>query len=316
MGERFGTRQLGKTGLQVSPIGIGGGNGISSEDTLYAFEHGINYFFFSSDLHHVTYQRSAQALRKLCQRGSAIREQVVLATVTYVNDPDKLAAALVDQFTELGVDYIDIFHWGWVVDSTDMFHLLKDAHALKGSSPQHQQLRLMSQIATEANTELLRRGMVRYVGASFHSRNMARTWMNDVDVMMLRYNIAHLGAEQDIVPFLHGDKNRDPGIVVFNSTHDKNGSICVPPPGYTTHQYVPSISDCYRFALTNPWVDLVLTGPRTREEIDQALAAVEQGPLTTEECLRMREYGAFLNTQIPDFIVDITLESLLKGMLK
>jgi aryl-alcohol dehydrogenase-like predicted oxidoreductase len=317
MGEIFSKRQLGKTGLQVSPLGIGGGNGISSEDILYAFEHGINFFFFSSDLHHGTYQRSANALRELCQRGSAVREQVVLATVSYVNDPEKLPAVLVDQFTELNVDYIDIFHWGWVVDSTNMFPLLKDAHALKDSNDWHQQIRLMSQIVTEANEELLRRGLVRYVGASFHSRDMARTWMNDVDVMMLRYNIAHLGAEQDIVPFLQGDKKRDPGIVVFNSAHNNRVSMCVPPPGYPKHQYVPSIPDCYRFALTNPWVDLALTGLRTRGEIDQALAALEQGPLTAAECLRMREYGAYLNNaQTPTTTVDIMLESLLKDMLK
>ncbi len=35
-------RQLGRTGLTVSNLGLGGGGGISSEDTLYAFDRGIN----------------------------------------------------------------------------------------------------------------------------------------------------------------------------------------------------------------------------------------------------------------------------------
>lgn len=298
MGERFDRRQLGKTGLQVSPLGIGGGSGISSEDVLYAFDHGINYFFFSSDLHHSSYQYSSQALRKLCRCGSLVREQVILATVTYVNDPEKLVAILIDQFSELKIDYIDIFHWGWVTDSTNMSPLLKSAHMLKCDGPDHQALRQICQIATEVNTELLRRGLVRYVGASFHSRAKARTWMNELDVMMLRYNIAHLGMEEEIVPFLYEDKDLDPGIVVFNSAHDRIGSFHIPPPGCARHQYIPSIPDCYRFALTNPWVDMVLTGMRNRKEIDQALTALEQGPLTAEECLNMREYGAFYKAQI------------------
>jgi aryl-alcohol dehydrogenase-like predicted oxidoreductase len=297
MGKQFGMRQLGKTGLQVSPLGIGAGIGISSEDVLYAFEHGINYFFFSSDLHHATYQHSARALRELCRCGSTVREQVVLATVTYINDPEKLTAILIDQLNELKVDYIDIFHWGWVTDSTNMLPLLKGSHKLKGSSTGHQSIRQLCQVTAEVNTELLRRGLVRYVGASFHSRTQARAWMRNLDVLMLRYNIAHLGMEQDIVPFLYGDKNQDPGIVVFNSAHDKMGALHIPPPGYAMNQYVPSIPDCYRFALTNPWVDLVLTGLRNRKEVDLALAALEQGPLSPEEYLRMREYGALYTTE-------------------
>lgn len=38
-------RKLGRTDLTVSCLGLGGGGGISSEDTLYAFDQGINYFF-------------------------------------------------------------------------------------------------------------------------------------------------------------------------------------------------------------------------------------------------------------------------------
>ena len=104
----FSARVLGRTGLRVSPLGIGGG--IRSRDLLYAFDRGINYFFYSSDLHHHFYRSSARAIRQLCGSGSRVREQVVLATVSYVNDPEKLFAVLWDQFAELGVDYVDVFY--------------------------------------------------------------------------------------------------------------------------------------------------------------------------------------------------------------
>lgn len=291
----FAKRPLGKTGLWVSPIGIGGGMGLSSQNVLYAFEQGINYFFFSSDLHHFLYRQSAEALRTLCQRGSSVREQVVLATVTYLENPEKVPGILLDQFVELGVEYIDVFHWGWITDHTDLLPLIKLGQRLKRPgffNTWMQDMQRMTQTAREVNADLLQRGLVRYVGASFHSRGQARAWMRNLDVLMLRYNIAHTGIERDVVPFLFGEKSRDPGIVVFNVAHDGQHHFHLPPPGYAPDQYIPTIPDCYRFALTHPWVDLVMTGPVNRSEIDQALAALEKGPLSAEEYALIRDYGA------------------------
>ncbi len=296
----FSMRRLGKTGLQVSPLGIGGGSGIQSQDLLYAFERGINYFFFSSDLHHCVYQRSVEALRTLCGQGSAVRDKVVLATVSYVDSPDphKVLATLMDQFAELGVDYIDVFHWGWITDDCNFAPLVKRAFQLKGDSAitrgiRHLQLMEMGDQAMEINEALLKRGLVRCVGASFHSRRVARTWMRNLDVLMLRYNLAHRGVEQDIVPFLYGEKERDPGIVVFNAAHEGTRLFHISPRGYPSDWYVPSIPDCYRFALSNPWVDVVLTGMKDRVEIDHALAALEKGPLGAEEYDAMFRYASY-----------------------
>ncbi len=295
----FSMRQLGKTGLQVSPLGIGGGIGISAQDLLYAFDQGINYFFFSSDLHHFTYQKSVEALRTLFMRGSAVRDKAVLATVSYVNHPKKLMGILIDQFSELEVDYIDVFHWGWITDDYNLLPLIKSAHQLKDKGLYTRMLRnlqVQSEQAAEINEELLKRGLVRFVGASFHSRAAARMWMKNLDVLMLRYNIAHRGVEQDVVPFLEGNKERDPGIVVFNVAHEGMRFFDAPLPGCPPDQYVPSIPDCYRFALSNTWVDSVLTGLSNRKEVDLALTALEQGPLSQEECNAMQQYAALFTS--------------------
>jgi aryl-alcohol dehydrogenase-like predicted oxidoreductase len=294
----FSRRPLGRTGLMVSPIGIGGGNGISSEDTLYAFDRGVNYFFFSSDLHHFSYRKSAAALKELCGTGSSRRDQVVLATVSYVNDPEKLMAVVVDQLGELGVDYIDVFHWGWITDTVDLARLFAGSAHLKAGGALSRAFRAMQQQAKAISETLVDRGIARCVGASFHSRQAARRSMSVLDVMMLRYNIAHTGVEQDVFPFLTGDKAGDPGIVVFNTGHEGQRFFHEPPRGYPASLYVPTVPDCYRFALSNPAVDLVLTGVSNRQQIDQALDAVEKGPLSDDELAFMREYGEIFRPRI------------------
>jgi len=295
----FSRRQLGKTTLQVSPLGIGGGNGLESRDLLYAFERGINYFFFSSDLHHVNYQCSTEALRTLCGKGSSVRDQVVLATVSYVDDPSKLVAAMLDQFGELGIDYIDVFHWGWILAEHDVAALLHSAREVQEGGSITQQFRAIEFLgqAQNINAELLRRGLTRYVGMSFHSLRAACSIINEIDVMMLRYNMTNTRAEQYIVPLLSGDQESDPGIVVFNTAHEGIFRLHIPPPGYPVGLRVPSVPDCYRFALSQPWVDLVLTGVVNRQEIDQALAGLEQGPLSEDEIAFYREYGTLFEPQ-------------------
>jgi predicted aldo/keto reductase-like oxidoreductase len=62
------------------------------------------------------------------------------------------------------------------------------------------------------------------------------------------------------------------------------------PPGERT----PKASDCYRFALSNPAVDVCTTGPKNREELEEALRATELGPLSEDETAWMRRVGAFV----------------------
>ena len=49
--------------------------------------------------------------------------------------------------------------------------------------------------------------------------------------------------------------------------------------------------DCYRFCLSNPHVDVVLTGPRNVAELRSNLAELDRGPLAEDEMLRIRALG-------------------------
>ncbi|QBD76229.1 hypothetical protein EPA93_09475 [Ktedonosporobacter rubrisoli] len=116
--------------------------------------------------------------------------------------------------------------------------------------------------------------------------------MKNLDVLMLRYNPLHTGAERDIVPYLSGEKARDPGIVAFKTAYFGNTLVPDLPPALGKD--LPAVPDRYRFALSNPWIDVVLTGPENRLQIEQALQALERGPLSPHEYAEMKRFGELL----------------------
>ncbi|UCD57281.1 MAG: aldo/keto reductase, partial [Candidatus Hydrogenedentota bacterium] len=106
------------------------------------------------------------------------------------------------------------------------------------------------------------------------------------DIFHIRYNAAHRGAETDVFPKL--PQNDRPGIVTYTATCW--GKLLKPariPRGEET----PRGSDCYRFALSNPDVDVCMTGPKNREQMQEALTTLELGQLSEEEMDWMKRVG-------------------------
>lgn len=303
-------RQLGRTDLTVSCLGLGGGGGISSDDTLYAFEQGINYFFYSSDLHHYFYSQMSDALRQLCGRGSSVREKVVLATVTYIKNPEAAISALFDQLTELGIDYIDVFFWGWIDpnDATVLNNCLQISPDLRGANTVYQRAveRLFG-----TSERLKKMGIVRYIGASFHDLNLAQQWLNSplLDVVMVRHNVAHRSAQSQVFNRLDASDPQRPGIVTFKSAGSHTGPLWNPPASLPQGCWYPSVPDFYRYSLAQNCVDVCLTGLTQREEIDAAIAGVQKGKLTPAELDYLNLYGDLHRNKLK--IQDVPPERLL-----
>lgn len=285
-------RPLGRTDLTVSCLGLGGGGHISSDDTHYAFDQGINYFFYSSDLHHFLYSSMAGALRDLCGRRSSVREQVVLATVTYlVKTPEALISCLFDQFIDLGIDYIDVLFWGWIdTDNAADFQTCANAsNDIRGANSVYQR---MIERMFGTSERLKKMGAVRYIGASFHSHDLAQQWINSplLDVVMVRHNIAHRTAQKKVFSHLDARDPQRPGIVTFKSAGMQN-SLWEAPPGLPPGCWQPSVPDLYRYSLSQNCVDVALAGWRHRQEVDAAIAAVRQGKLSPAELDYLNLYG-------------------------
>jgi aryl-alcohol dehydrogenase-like predicted oxidoreductase len=140
----------------------------------------------------------------------------------------------------------------------------------------------------DAARVLRQRGLVRYLALSSHDRPRVAKLAagGDFDILHFRYNAAHPGAERDVFPHLGaGDR---PGMVAFTAT---SWGQLLNPQRVRGGERVPSASDCYRFVLTRPEVDVCLTGPANAAEMDEALRAVRLGPMSEDELAWMRRIG-------------------------
>ncbi len=282
--------RLGQTDLVACRIGIGCGNELTGPLLEYAVSRGINYIFQSSDFHAVTYSNSWETIRNTWGLRSSCRSEVIFVGCSYVCDAEKILGVVLDQLMAWRLDYLDVFQWGWVTRANHLPHILQTGRALTKENPGMSSLvKTYTTVAGQVQDELRARGYARYVGVSTHDRSLAREIVsgNLADVLMLRYNVAHRGAEDEV--FAHAGDRR-PGVVAFNVGHS-SVPLNSAPPGLPDGKYVPSRPDLYRWALDNPAVDVVLTGPNSKEQIDEALSTLEQPPLDPAVHAYLKKFG-------------------------
>jgi aryl-alcohol dehydrogenase-like predicted oxidoreductase len=145
----------------------------------------------------------------------------------------------------------------------------------------------------DACAKLRERGLIRHVAISVHHRPLAAELDRDpgVGIVHVRYNAVHKGAEDEVFPQLQPNGARA-GIVAFTATSWRQllNAKKVPP-----GEKVPTATDCYRFVLSNPAVDVCMTGPANAAQTDDALRALELGPMNEEELAWMRRVGDFIH---------------------
>jgi aryl-alcohol dehydrogenase-like predicted oxidoreductase len=250
--------RLPHTDLVIGRIGLGSSFGVGPEGLELAYDHGINYFYWGS----IRRSGFGAGIRRLAKRG---REKIAVAVQTYARWPALFMRHSVEgALRRLGLDYADVLVLGW--------HNWRPPERILDTA-----------------LELRERGRVRYLMMSGHKRSffpeMAREDL--FDLLMVRYNAAHRGAEKDVFPALPEGERR-PSICAYTAT--RWGGLLDArrtPPG----EPVPHASHCYRFCLTHPSVDMVLCGPADVEQVREACAALEQGPLEPDELDWMRCVG-------------------------
>jgi len=250
---------VGKTGLKVNRIGLSASYRPGKKTIYKAVDEGINYFFcFGIDM------QMHSVLRDVLQHN---REKFVIASgggnLYYTSQ--NLKKCLEKRLKQLKTDYLDIFMYLGVTNEKYFPpNALDNLYRLKSE------------------------GKVKYVGFSTHERKLAGRLADEgaLDVMMIRYNAAHRGAEKDIFPFI-GKHNT--GIISFTATRWRY--LLRRPKGWPKDGRIPTAGDCYRFVLSNPNVDVCMMAPTNEKQLISNLKEISRGPLKVDEMDFMLKFG-------------------------
>jgi len=257
MNDDFLYREVPSLGRRVFRLGLATNFGVEGADVEWALEQGVNYLFWTPKARNVT-----QSLRTVLKRD---RESVVLAcgpTTGYFGGGIRTTCERL--LKKFDTDYLDVFQLFW----------LGRASAWTPST-------------MDALVSLRESGKVRAIGVSIHDRERAGRLAEEspLDLLMIRYNAAHPGAEKDIFPHL---AKRKPAVVAYTATRWR--ALLNRPKNWNGP--VMTAGDCYRFCLSNPHVDLVLTGPKNRRQLQENIDDLrEKGPLSEEEERWIRDFG-------------------------
>jgi len=257
----FEPRVLGRTGLEVGPLGISGGYGAPAEAFEEAFERGCNYFYHGSRRK----EGMARAIRNLAAAGN--RERMVILLQSYSRSAGLMERFFLQGLKALDLERADILLLGWH-NRPPSARILDRALRMK------------------------ERGLFRFLAVSGHNRSLFPTLAGQgpYDLFHVRYNAAHRGAEEETLARLP-ERDR-PGIVTYTAT--RWGGLLNPkkmPPG----ERPLTGAECYRFALTHPQVDVCMTGPGNLDQMREGLRALEAGPLSQEELARARRIGDWVH---------------------
>jgi predicted aldo/keto reductase-like oxidoreductase len=200
----------------------------------------------------------AEAVQKLAPKH---RAEMAVAIQSYTRVPWFLSRSADLALRKLKLDYADFLILG-KLDRSPSPALIEEALRLKQT------------------------GKVRSLIVSAHRRAIFSEHIRSgiFDVIMTRYNAAHAGAEKEVFPLL--PENDRPGVICYTAT--RWGTLLHQVPGETR----ATASDCYRFVLRNPVVDVCLSGPKNRQELLDALQVLDMPPMANEDMARMRRIGA------------------------
>ncbi|XYI03507.1 hypothetical protein ACMHYB_28555 [Sorangium sp. So ce1128] len=271
-GSAFQRTTLGRTGLRVSRLGLAS-NGACRRDVEWAVDQGINYLYWGS----LRRPDFGAAVRHLAR---SRRTELVVVVQTYTRVAALVRPSVELALRRLGLDHADVVLLGWWNEPPDA--------------------RIV-----DAARRVCEAGKARHIMISCHRRATFARYIADptYGAIMVRYNAAHPGAEADVFPHLgpgqaalaSGAPPR-PGVVAYTAT--RWGALLDPrliPPG----EQRPRGSDCYRFALTHPDVDVALCGAKTTDEVREALEALARGPMDAEELAWMKRVGAAVRSAPP-----------------
>jgi uncharacterized protein len=269
-------RPLGRTGLQVSILGVGGYHlgAAASQDVVNnmvakALDHGINFFDNAWEYHNgLSEERLGNALK-------GKRDQAVLMTgvCTYGRKKDVAMRQLEDSLTRLQTDHLDVWQVHDVIYYNDP-EMIYDTDGV-----------------LEALTLAKQQGKVRFVGFAGHKNP-------SIHLDMLNRGFHFDTVQMPVNPFDPGFRSFEKtvlpvalqkGIAVI-STKSMSGS------GESIARGALTPTEALSYAMSVPGVATTVSGMESMEVLDQNLEILSNfKPLDTKQMNLLREHGKQFN---------------------
>ena len=256
---RLPTTILGRTGLSVTRLGIGGAYCETPDGYRAALDCGVNYLDTARGY------RDGEDERVVGQAIAGRRDEIILATKSGKRDAAGARQELETSLGLLGTDHVDI----WQI------------HGLGTQAGREQALGPGG--AVEAAIRAREQGLARFIGVTGHDWAILSEAVatGAFDTVLCWYNCAMKEPEETLFPQTIAQKT---GVVIMSATRaDKLLSA----------DNVPAAEDFYRYVLSHPAVNLTLMGLRDVDRFRRVARALEQQTtLSPEERQELEAYGA------------------------
>jgi predicted aldo/keto reductase-like oxidoreductase len=239
---------------------------VSEKGVEAGFERGVRYFYWGS----MRWAGFGRGLATVCKKA---RDEAVVVIQSYTRIGMLLGLSVRRALRKIGTDHADVLLLGW----------------WNKTPPQR---------ILDAARRLQEKGTVKHIALSTHNRSLVPEISSGspYEVIHLRYNATHRGAEKEIFPHIPEARGSRSGIVAFTAT--RWGHLLSRPDGLPEDVPVPTAGDCYRFCLTARQVDVVLCGARNETDVTQALDGLEKGPMSASELGWMQKVGDAVRSNV------------------
>ncbi|NLV74926.1 MAG: aldo/keto reductase [Chloroflexi bacterium] len=262
------TITLGRTGLQVTRLGIGGAYGKEPDMYRQALDCGVNYI----DLAREYLRGENEKIVGEALKGRS-RQDVIIATKSGKRTAEEMRKELEISLRDLQTDYLDIWHSHAVMTRAELARQMGPGGGL------------------EAQLKAKKEGLVRFIGVTGHDWSVLHEALSTgvFDVVLCWYNCAM----------------REPEGMVFPVAAEQNMGVTLMSVARSTVLYAnpgapfkPDETDFYRYVLTHPAPHVAMMGLRDVDRFRRTVAGLcRKMTLTEPEMRRMEAYGAQFRAQ-------------------
>jgi uncharacterized protein len=265
-------RPMGKTGLQVSILGMGGfhlgtvaGQNEVNDMVAKALDHGINFFDNAWEYHKgMSEERLGTALK-----GKRDRAIVMTKVCTHGRKKEVAMQMLEESLTRLKTDHLDV----WQVHEVVYYNDPEKCYAADG--------------VLEALTQAKQQGKVRFVGFTGHKNPSIHLAMlhggfpfDTIQMPLNPFDYHYRSFQQQVLPVA-----AERGMAVFGMK-SMGGS------GEMISSGALTPTEALSYAMSLPGVSTTISGMDSLGVLDQNLAILRAfQPLSTEQISGLREYA-------------------------